>query len=547
LTTVKQVSSSAEVDEKLAALLTNANAVQAIASSVEGTLGSKGLDAMLVDRHGDVVITNDGITILSKIETTHPAARMVIGIAKAQEEEVGDGTTTATIMAGALLGEGVAHVVKGVPVARVIEGVRLGLARAREALESLSTPIQGADDPLLHKVAFVAGREHEDIADLVVAAARMVGTEKLKERHWKLLDTVVAQVGADNEVFMGVIVDKERLNQQMPREVENARVLVVDDALEPEEIEEEALGTEAGFQRYLELQREFRDNLAKLTGLGVNVVVIDRGVDDAAEEVLTDAGVMVLRRVSSREVRRVAEHTGARPVKRTALRREPADLARYLGFAQRVYEDEKLEHVRFLGGAGKPMATVLVGAATEEVVDERERIAKDAAAAVQAAIRGGVVPGGGAAELAAARRLEDTRRSIRGMAGYGVDCVIEALRRPLAQIVANAGYNPLEKVGDVLAAQTESGNDALGVDCDTGEVADMRKLGILDPTQVKTYALKAAGEIAEAILRINMIIKKREEDGGSGGGGGYSGGSGGSGGGYSGVSGDGPGGGAGRP
>lgn len=539
MTTVKQVSSSAEVDEKLAALLTNANAVQAIASSVEGTLGSKGLDAMLVDRYGDVVITNDGITILSKIETTHPAARMVIGIAKAQEEEVGDGTTTATIMAGALLGEGVAHVVKGVPVARVIEGVRLGLARAREALESLSTPIQGADDPLLHKVAFVAGREHEDIADLVVAAARMVGTEKLKERSWKLLDTVVAQVGADNEVFMGVIVDKERLNQQMPREVENARVLVVDDALEPEEIEEEALGTEAGFQRSLELKREFRDNLGKLTGLGVNVVVIDRGVDDAAEEVLTDAGVMVLRRVSSREVRRVAEHTGARPVKRTALRREPADLARYLGFAQRVYEDEKLEHVRFLGGAGKPMATVLVGAATAEVVDERERIAKDAAAAVQAAIRGGVVPGGGAAELAAARRLEDTRRSIRGMAGYGVDCVIEALRRPLAQIVANAGYNPLEKVGDVLAAQTESGNDALGVDCDTGEVADMRKLGILDPTQVKTYALKAAGEIAEAILRINTIIKKREEDGGRGG-------SGGGGGGRGGVSGDSLGGGAGR-
>jgi chaperonin GroEL (HSP60 family) len=522
LTTVKQVANAAEVDERLAALMTNANAVAAIASSVEGTLGCKGLDAMLVDRHGDVVITNDGITILSKIETTHPAARMVIGIAKAQEEEVGDGTTTATIMAGALLAEGVAHVVKGVPVARVIEGVRLGLAQARQALEELSTPIRDADDPLLRKVAFVAGREHEDIADLVVAAARMVGTDKLKERHWKLLDTVVAKVGADNEVFMGVIVDKERLNKQMPREIDNARVLVVDDALEPEEIEEEALGTEAGFQRYLELGREFRDNLTKLADLGVNVVVVDRGVDDAAEELLTDAGVMILRRVSSRAVRQVSEHTGARPVKRTALRRAPADLARYLGFAQRVCEDEKLEHVRFLGGAGTPMATILVGAATAEVVDERERIAKDAAAAVQAAVRGGVVPGGGAAELAATRKLEEIRRSIRSMAGYGVDCVIEALRRPLAQIVANAGYNPLEKVGYVLVAQGESGNPALGIDCDTGEVADMRQAGILDPTLVKTYALKAAGEIAEAILRINTIIKKREDDGASGpGGSGY--------------------------
>ena len=517
MTTVKQVSSSAEVDEKYAALLTNANAVRAIASSVEGTLGSKGLDAMLVDRYGDVVITNDGITILSKIDTNHPAARMVIGIAKAQEEEVGDGTTTATIMAGTLVAEGVAQVLKGVPVARVIEGLRLGLAKAREALLGLSTPVAGPDDPLLRKVAYIAGRGHADIADLVVQAARLVGEDKLKERDWKLLDTVVAQVGAENEVFLGVLVDKERLNKQMPREIDKARVLVVDDALEPEEIEEEALGTEAGFARYLELQREFRDNLAKLVTLGVNVVVVDRGVDDVAEEVLTDAGVMVLRRVASRELRQVAEHTGARPIKRTTLRREPADLERYLGSAEKVYEDPKLEHVRFLGGGGKPMATVLVGAATEEVVDERERIAKDAAAAVQAAVRGGVVPGGGAAELAAARKVSEARRSIRGLAGYGVDCVIEALRRPLAQIVANAGYNPLEKVGDVLAAQAETGNDALGIDLDTGELADMRELGVLDPTLVKTHALQAAGEIAEAILRINTIIRKREDgDGGRG-------------------------------
>jgi len=203
-------------------------------------------------------------------------------------------------------------------------------------------------------------------------------------------------------------------------------------------------------------------------------------------------------------------------VKRTALRRDPADLERYLGSADRVYEDEKLEHVRFLGGAGKPMATILVGAATEEVVDERERIAKDAAAAVQAAVRGGVVPGGGAAELAAARRVAQARRSIKGMAGYGMDCVVEALRRPLAQIVANAGYNSLEKAGDVLAAQEESGRDTLGIDCETGEVADMLELGVIDPAQVKLYAIKAAGEIAEAILRINTIIKMREEGPGPG-------------------------------
>jgi chaperonin GroEL (HSP60 family) len=511
---IKQVTSGSEVDERLAALLTNASAVRAIASAVEGTIGPKGLDTLLVDRFGEVVITNDGITILTKMDVNHPAAKMLINTAKAQEEEVGDGTTTATIMAGALLAEGVNQALKGVPVTRIIEGVRKGIGRAIEAIREGSRPLSGLDDELLAKVALVAGREHHDIAELVVTAARMVGTEKLEDVKFKLSDTVVAEEGAENEVFMGVIVDKERMNKQMPKEVEDARVLIVDDALEPEEIEDEALGTEAGFNRYMDLQQEFRENIGKLIQMGVSVVLVDRGVDDAAEELLTDAGVLVLQRVSSRELRQVAEHTGARPIKRTGLKKDVADIERYVGRAERVYEDEKLEHVRVLGGRGKPMATILVGAATEEVVGERERIAKDAASAVQAAVKGGVVPGGGAIELSVIREVEALRANMRGMSAYGVECVIEALKKPLAQIVANAGFNPLEKVGDVMAAQVEKNSRSLAVDCDTGQIADMFELGVLDPTLVKTYALRAAGEIAEAILRIDTIIKKRDEDGG---------------------------------
>ncbi|HHY95146.1 MAG TPA: chaperonin [Firmicutes bacterium] len=510
---LKQVASGAEIDEKLAALLTNANAVRAIASAVEGTIGPKGLNTLLVDRFGDVTITNDGVTILTKMDVNHPAAKMVINVAKAQEEEVGDGTTTATIMAGALLTEGVNQAVRGVPVTRIVEGVRLGISRAIAIMESRSRPISGVDDPLLKQVAFVAGRENEDIADLVVKAAGLVGREKLLDPTFKLSDTVVAKEGASNEVFMGVVVDKERTNKEMPREVAPARVLVVDDALEPEEMEEEALGTEAGFNRYMQLQEEFRANVRKLTSLGVNFVVVDRGVDAMAEEMLTDAGVMILQRVSSRELRQVAEHTGARAIKRTALRKEPQDLEKYLGAAERVFEDEKLKHVRVIGGKGKPMATVLVGAATEEVVGERDRIARDATSAVQAAVQGGVVPGGGAIELAVAREIENLRSSVRGMAAYGVDCVAEALKKPLSQIVANAGFNPLEKVGDAVAAQVEQGSYALAIDCDTGEVVDMFAAGVIDPTRVKTYALKAAGEIAEAILRIDTIIKKKDEGG----------------------------------
>ncbi|MDD2443095.1 MAG: TCP-1/cpn60 chaperonin family protein [Desulfotomaculaceae bacterium] len=507
----REAVSGAEVDERLAALMTNSNAIRAIASAVEGTLGPKGLDTMLVDKFGEVVITNDGVTILTMMEANHPAARMLINIARAQQEEIGDGTTTATVMAGALVSSGVEQVARGVPVARVIEGLRAGLKRALEIMRGQARPVEGLEDPVVRQVALVAGRDHGDIADLAVKAALLIGEEKLKDPTFKFSDTVVAEEGADNEVFMGVIINKERMNRQMPREQNQAHVLVIDDAFEPEEISDEALGTEAGFARYLQLQEEFKSNVKKIVELGVGLVLVDRGVADVAEEILTDAGLMVVQRVANKELRKAAEHTGARMIKRTGLQKAPDDLKKYLGLAGRVYNDEKLEQVWVLEGGGKPMATVLVGAATAEVVGERERIAKDAAASIQSAIKGGVVPGGGSLELAVAREVEKIRDSIRGMAAYGVDCVVEALKRPMSQIVANAGFNPLEKLGDVVAVQVESGKNSMAIDCDSGQVADMVELGVADPAEVKIYALRAAGEIAEAILRIDTIIKKREE------------------------------------
>ncbi|PKM83055.1 MAG: chaperonin [Firmicutes bacterium HGW-Firmicutes-14] len=507
----QQAAKGSDVDEKMAALVTNSNAIRAIAAAVEGTLGPKGLDTMLVDKFGEVIITNDGVTILTTMEANHPAAKMLINIARAQQAEIGDGTTSATVMAGALVGEGVEQVAKGVPVTRVIEGIRAGVKKAIESIKEKAVPVKGLDDPALKQAALIAGREHEDIAELVVEAARLIGDEKLNSASFKLSDTIIAEEGAENEVFRGVIINKERLSKHMPREVFDASVLVIDDALEPEEIEDEALATEAGFARYQELREQFRVNLDKIVQTGIKVILVDRGVDSFAEEVLTDAGIMVVQRISGKELRKAAEHTGARPVKRTGLRKDAGELAKYLGGAEKVYEDEKLEHIRILSGKGKPMATILVGAATEEVVGERERIAKDAAASVQAAVRGGIVPGGGAVELALAREVENIREDIRGMAAYGVDCVIEALKRPFTQIAANAGFNPLEKIGDVIAAQLKEGNENLALDCDTGDVADMFELGVVDPALVKLHALKAAGEIAEAILRIDTIIKKKEE------------------------------------
>jgi chaperonin GroEL (HSP60 family) len=435
---------------------------------------------------------------------------MVINAAKAQEEEVGDGTTTATLWAGSLVSEGLNQVLKGVPVARVLEGMRAGIKRALTIFEQRARPVRELQDPLLYQVAMVAGRGHTDIAELIVQAAQMVEEDKLRDPTFKLRDSVFAAEGVENEVFEGVLVNRRRLNKQMPVAVSGPRILVLDDALAPEELEEGALATEAGFNRYLALQEEFHNNLLKIINLGVKLVLVDRRVSDYAEEVLTGAGVMVLPRVAAKEWRRVAEHTGAWPLKRTGLKKHPEELMRYLGAARLAREDEPREHVRVEGGSEKPCATVLVGAATAEVLGERERIARDAASAVQAALKGGVVPGGGAVELAVARTLEGVKGELRGMTAYGVECVIEALKRPFIQIVTNAGFNALEKMGDVVAAQLEQETDCLGVDCDTGSVCNLWEAGIVDPVLVKTHALKAAGELAVAILRIDTIIRKKE-------------------------------------
>ncbi|MDS1029438.1 TCP-1/cpn60 chaperonin family protein [Bacillota bacterium LX-D] len=508
---VKQVSENAEVDESLAALSTNVSAVRAISSAVEGTLGPKGMDTMLVDQFGGVVITNDGVTILNLMEVNHPAAKMLINIAKAQQEEIGDGTTTATIMAGSLVSAGMEQVLKGVPVAKVVEGLRLGVQEGLDFFQLQAKKIKDLKDPSLKQIALVAGRGYAEIAELVVNAANLIGQEKLLEPHFKLAETVIAQAGAQNEVFEGVIINKEWMNAEVEADyITNVNLLIIDDALEPEEVEEEALATEAGVRRYYELQNEFIHNLGKIIDLQVKLVLVDRGVSPLAEEILTDAGIVVLQRVAHKELRKAMEHCGARFIKRTGLKKESTELKKYLGKAQTIYLDQKLKQVRIIDGCGKPTASILVGAATEEVVDEMERIAKDAASAVQAAVKGGIVPGGGAVEIAAALAVQNSRQKAKGMAAYGVDCVVEALNKPFCQIVANAGYMALEKQQEVITAQKSQENIALALDCETGEITDMFELGVVDPALVKIHALKAAGEVAEAILRIDTIIRMKE-------------------------------------
>ncbi|MHB9144126.1 MAG: TCP-1/cpn60 chaperonin family protein [Symbiobacteriia bacterium] len=521
-------------DEPLAALYHNLAAVRAMALAVEGTLGSKGLDTMLVDAVGQVVVTNDGLTILTSMAATHPAARMVVSMARAQEQAVGDGTTTATLLTAAILEEAAAHAAHGVPVSRLVEGLQLGAKLAQGVLAARTRQLAGPGDERLQDVARVAARGDQEIAELARSAARRLvgdgepGTSAAQRNPAARgganshLRRIVAREGADCRLVPGLALRREPLAPYMPNRLEEATVLVLDDALEPEFAGPEAARTEAGIARQLQEEESFRALLGSLVAQGVGAVVCSRVAGGLAEEILGQAGVLILERVPRLDLLALADHLGAQPLRRAALRRDPARLQAAFGHCGQIQVEEPLGLTWFESGCGRPAVTLLVGAATPEVLEERRRVAEDAAAAAAAALSGGVLPGGGATEVALSRALARESSRVQGMATYGIAALVEALKRPLAQMAANAGYSPLEKLSEVLAAQAraeeagEAGHDALGIDLDSGLITDMGQLGVWDPAPVKQHALAAAVETAIAILRIRLIVQKPVQAGSGG-------------------------------
>ncbi|MCC6485129.1 MAG: TCP-1/cpn60 chaperonin family protein [Armatimonadetes bacterium] len=496
-----------ESTSPLSALQSNAAAVRAVASAVEGTLGPRGLNCMLVDGAGDVTITNDGSTILTHIDAHHPAARILIRAARSQDDEVGDGTTTAAILAAALIAEGAEHVARGVPVSMLVEGIREGICTARSFIAAQSHPCADLESAALRQCVLISARGETEIAQAVLEAGQIYGSARLLDPDFQLRDSVTVVEGAQTRAFAGVLIDKDRMNRQMPTKLAGVRCLVLADALEPEAIETQALATDRGFGAYMESLERFKRQVNLIAESGVGLIAAQKGLHDVAEERLTAAGCIVLRRLGVKDIAQVAEHTGARVLKRDfdALTALPDAL----GYAESVEVSQRHGIVCIEGGKGSAAATVIVGAATREVAEEVKRIAEDACGALQSALRAGAVAGGGAVEVGAARAVRVLRGTQSGMASYGLDCVETALKRPLAQIVANAGYNPLEKVEMVGAAQESSGLATLAVDCSTGQVVDMLEAGVLDSAGVKLRALQTAGEVAEAILKISAIVRRR--------------------------------------
>lgn len=503
------------VDEAYSALANNIGAITSVAASVERTLGPKGLDTMLVDQFGDVLVTNSGVTILERIDVSHPAARMLLQVAKAQHRQVGDGTTTATVMAAAILSEGLNQIMRGVPVSRLLEGLRQAADRAVRIInEKIARPVKNLDDPILLDVARIAGRGDNETAKLVVLAAKTVGEERLKQKGFKLAGIVLAEEGAKDELVRGLIFAKSKVSPLMPDEISDAKILIIEDSLMPETIEEEALHTELGFQKNLELKNRFIENLQKIPSLDVNAVFLEGGISAEAEELLTLSGILAVRRLGGIDLENLSAFTGARPLKRNGLNRPLEELGQFIGKAKSI---ECGQTIRISGGGGQARATLQVGASTKQVTDEKERKTQDAAASLQAAFLHGIVPGGGATELAIGRHLESERAGFKSMTSYGLDCMIEGLKKPFLQMAANAGFNSLEKAEAAQNEQANQNKNSISIDFESGVTADMYEHHIIDSADVKIHAIESAVEVAEAILRINRIIKMKEAEAGANG------------------------------
>ena len=505
---------------------TNIMAARVVAETVRTTLGPKGMDKMLVDSLGDITITNDGVTILEEMEITHPAEKMLVEVAKTQEEEVGDGTTTAVVIAGELLKQASELLDQEIHPTIIAKGYRIAADKAEEVLNQFAVDVKPNDKETMKKIAMTAmtGKSaemaREKLANLLVEAVMQVTEEKDGKKMIDLDNIKIEKrTGGgidDTELIHGIVIDKERVHSDMPRVVKNAKILLIDTAIEVKETETDAqirITSPDQLQAFLEQEeRMLRDMVEKIKKSGANVVFCQKGIDDLAQHLLAKAGIYAVRRVKKSDMEKLAKATGARIV---------SDLddveKKDLGYAGLVEERKFGEDaLTFVTECKNPKAvTILVRGGTEHVIDEIERAIEDALGDLASVIEcGKIVPGGGAPEIEVAKHLTDFAEKLSGREQLAVKAFAKALEIIPRTLAENAGLDPIDMLVE-LKASHESGKKNYGLDVFEGKVVDMLERGVVEPLEVKTQAIKSASEAAIMILRIDDVIaaSQKEEKG----------------------------------
>ncbi len=495
----------------------NIMAAKAVAAAVRTTLGPKGMDKMLVDSLGDIVITNDGATILQAMDIEHPAAKMIVEVAKTQDDEVGDGTTTAAVLAGEFLKNAEELLEQGVHPTVIASGYRLASAKAKEILKTLAKPVTLEDRDLLLKIAVTAitgkGAEaSKDVfANLAVNAILAVvdkenGKYTADVEDIKIEKKVGSSVEA-SELIEGMVIDKERVHTNMPKKIHNAKILLLNEALEIKKTEVKAeisIKTPDQLQLFLDQEEQMlHDMVSKVIDSGANVVFVEKGIDDIAQHYLAKAGIYAARRVKKSDMEKLARATGAKI--QTGLKEiGKSDL----GKADLV-EEKKIgeESMTYVTGCHNPRAvSIILRGGTEHVVDEAERALHDALRVVGVAIEDEtLVAGGGSPEVELALRLREYSATLIGREQLAVAKFAEALEIIPRTLAENAGLDPIDILVE-MRSQHEKGNNTAGLNVFTGKVVDMWKEGVVEPLRVKVQAINSATEAATMILRIDDVL-----------------------------------------
>ncbi|OLD13067.1 MAG: thermosome subunit [Crenarchaeota archaeon 13_1_40CM_3_52_10] len=511
------------------ALKANIMAAKIIAESVRSSLGPKGMDKMLVDGFGDVTITNDGATILDEMEVQHPAAKMMVEVAKTQDDEVGDGTTTSVVVAGELLKKAEELIDQGIHPTVIVDGYRQASNRALEVLDQIAIKIDPTDKATLRRVAEVSlaskilAEDKEAMAELAVNAILQVA-EKTSDGYKVDIDDVKVEKKpgeslTDTALIKGIVLDKEIVHPGMPKRVEDAKIALVDAPLEVEKTEFDAkinIENPEQMKAFLdEEEKMLKDMTDKVSNSGANVLLCEKGIDDVAQHYLAKKGILAVRRVKQSDMEKLVKATGGKVVSNVNDLR-PEDL----GFAKLV-EERKVadDKMTFVEGSKNPKAvTILVRGGGERIVDEAERAIHDALCVVRDVVLDPrVVGGGGAPEAEVARRLREHAQKLSGKEQLAVIAFGEALETLPTALAENAGMDPIDILVQLRVAH-EKGQLWAGVDVNESKVADLREKGILEPIGVKIQVIKSAAEAAGMILKIDDVIAAAKSSSGGPGG-----------------------------
>ncbi len=495
----------------------NITAAKVVAESVRSALGPKGMDKMLVDSFGDVTITSDGRTILDEMDIQHPAAKMLVEVAKTQDNEAGDGTTSAVIIAGELLNKAEELIDKNIHPTIIIDGYRKAAEIALETLEKIAIPVDLKSQEYLKKAATTAmgskivAEYKEYLADLAVKA--MMAVAEKKDDVYKVdvddvkVEKKTGESLTETSLINGIVLDKEIVHSGMPKRLEKAKIALIDASLEIEKTELDAkINIESPEQIEAFLKQEetmLKDMVEKILASGANVVVCQKGIDDMAQHFLARKGIIAVRRAKKSDIEKLAKAAGGKIV--TNLDDiKPSDLGYAALVEERRIGDDKMT---FIEGCKHPKAvTILIRAGTQRMTTEAERSIHDALCVIRDLIEEPkIVAGGSAPELEMAGVLKKYAETLPGREQLAVRIFAEALEAIAVTLSENAGLDPIDILSE-LRSRHEKGETWAGIEVLEGKVQDMSKVNIFEPLSVKKQIIKSATEAASMILKIDDII-----------------------------------------